>query len=80
MKKDILVPHLRQKEGKAILAAWQKEVGDLVSPGEVLYEMETDKVVNQIEATEAGKLVEVLVEDGDEVHAGQKIGVMEFHD
>lgn len=80
MKKDIIVPALRQEGGKAVLAAWQKEVGEPIEAGQVLYEMETDKVVNQIEATETGVLVEVLVEDGDEVEAGQKIGVIEYHD
>lgn len=77
MKQEIVVPKLRTDESKAVLAAWLKDVGEKVEAGEALYEIETDKVVNQVEATKAGVLEAILVEEGDDVTAGQKIAVIE---
>lgn len=77
MKQDIVVPKLRTEESKAIMAAWLKEKGDRVEAGDALYEIETEKVVNQIEATSAGILTDVFVEEGDDVTAGQLIGAIE---
>lgn len=77
MKQDIVVPKLRTDESKAVLAAWLKDVGETVEAGEALYEIETDKVVNQIEATKAGVLEAVFVEEGDDVAPGQRVAVIE---
>lgn len=77
MKQDINMPKLRPQMEKGILAAWLKEPGDKVEKGEALFEVETDKVVNQIEAEVAGTIVEQLVEEGDEVAVGTPIARME---
>ena len=51
MEKKITMPKLRPEMENGVLCAWLKEEGDAVQAGEPLYEIETDKVVNQIEAT-----------------------------
>ena len=56
MEKELTMPKLRPEMEKGVLCAWLKEEGDTVTAGEPLYEIETDKVVNQIEATESGVL------------------------
>ncbi len=76
MKTDVKVPALRGEKGSSIMAAWLKEAGERVEVGEALYELETDKVVNQIEATVSGVLTELLVEEGDPVTAGQAIATI----
>lgn len=40
--------------------------------------METDKVVRQVEAEEAGRLGEQLVEEGDEVTEGQEVATLDL--
>lgn len=80
MKQDILIPKLRTDESKAVLASWLKEVGEPVEAGEALYEIETDKVVNQVEATKDGVLEAVFVEEGDDVTAGQRVAVIESNE
>ena len=52
-------------------------VAEPVAPGEPLYEIETDKVVNQIEATEAGVLKKQLREEGDEIVPGAPVAILE---
>ena len=51
--------------------------GDTVTAGEPLFEIETDKVVNQIEATESGILKRQLVEEGDTVPVETAVAILE---
>lgn len=62
---------------KGILAAWLKETGEAFAAGEAIYEIETDKVVNQIEASGDGIMGRQLVEEGDEVLCGTPIAEVE---
>lgn len=77
MEKQISMPKLRPEMTSGVLCAWLKEEGDVVEAGEPLYEIETDKVVNQIEATESGVLKKQLQEEGDEVEAGAPVAILE---
>lgn len=77
MKKEINMPKLRPEMESGVLCAWLKAEGDRVAIGEPLFEIETDKVVNQIEATEAGVLEKQLVEEGDTVDVNTAVAVLE---
>lgn len=77
MEKQLSMPKLRPEMTSGILCAWLKEEGQAVAAGEPLYEVETDKVVNQIEATETGILKKRLQEEGDEVAPGTPVAIME---
>lgn len=58
------------------IGTWQKKVGDKLSPGEALVEIETDKATMDFEFQEEGFLAKVLLETGEkEVPVGQPIGV-----
>lgn len=70
------MPKLSEKMESGILAAWNKEVGDRVEKGEVLFEIETEKVVSEVESQESGVLVAVYVEAGDEIKADDIIAVI----
>ena len=59
------------------IVEWKKSVGDSVSEGEVLVEVETDKSVEELESEDGGVLVEILAEAGDVVKPGQVIGRIE---
>ena len=67
MKKEIVIPKLRPEMQEAVVCAWLKEVGDPVKKGEPIFEIETDKVVTQVESGFEGTLVEQCCEEGDTV-------------
>ena len=75
MEKKINMPKLGPDMETGILCAWLKEEGEPVTVGEPLFEIETNKVVNQIEATEDGVLEKQLFEEGDTVDVGKAVGL-----
>lgn len=77
MKKNVNMPRLSPEMESGVLCAWLKDEGDAVEVGDALFEIETDKVVNQIEATEAGTLKKQLFEEGDTVPVNAAVAVME---
>ena len=76
MEKELTMPRLRPEMKNGVLCAWLKEEGDAVTAGEPLYEVETDKVVNQIEATESGVLKKQLCEEGDTVDVSAPVAIL----
>ena len=77
MEKKLTMPRLKPDMETGVLCAWLKEPGESYKKGDVLYEVETDKVVSQVEATEDGVIRQVLAEEGSEVPAGQAVAVVE---
>lgn len=77
MEKELTMPKLRPEMESGVLCAWLKNEGDTVEAGEPIYEIETDKVVNQIESPQAGVLRKQLVEEGDTVPTLAAVAVME---
>ena len=53
------------------------KVGDMVTAGQTLMIIEAMKTMNPIPATKAGRLVEILVEDGQPVEFGEPLAVIE---
>ncbi|MEU5950289.1 dihydrolipoamide acetyltransferase family protein [Micromonospora sp. NPDC047465] len=70
---DILMPRLSDTMTEGAIAAWHKNPGDSVSPGDVLVEIETDKALMEQEAFDAGILAEILVPEGENVPIGTPI-------
>ena len=58
------------------IVAWHKGVGDAVSAGDEIVDIETDKIVNSFEARTSGTLVRVLASEGEELAVGHLIGVI----
>lgn len=63
---EILMPALSPTMEEGTLASWQVKEGDMVSSGDVLAEIETDKATMEVEAVEEGKIAKILVEAGTE--------------
>jgi pyruvate dehydrogenase E2 component (dihydrolipoamide acetyltransferase) len=61
---------------EALLASWLVPPGQPFAIGDVLYEVETEKVTTGVEATVAGSLVRVLVAQDDRVEVGAVLGVI----
>lgn len=71
---DILVPDLPESVADATVATWHKKPGDSVQRDEVLVEIETDKVLLEVPAPEAGVLETLLEDEGATVTARQVLG------
>ena len=71
------MPKLRPEMKEGVLCAWLTEPGVTVKAGEAIFEIETDKVVNQIEASKSGVIKELLVEEGDTVPVDAPVAILE---
>lgn len=61
MAQPVLLPKLGQTVEEAAIVKWHKKEGDVVSKGDVLFEIETDKAVLEAESFFDGSLLKVLV-------------------
>lgn len=77
MEKQLVMPKLQPEMKNGILCAWLKKEGEEIHKGEALYEIETDKVVSQIEATEDGVLRRQLCEEGDSIDVLTPVAIVE---
>ncbi|MFO6490933.1 2-oxoglutarate dehydrogenase complex dihydrolipoyllysine-residue succinyltransferase [Hafnia alvei] len=71
---EILVPDLPESVADATVATWHKKPGDTVARDEVIVEIETDKVVLEVPAPEAGIMDAILEEEGATVLSRQLLG------
>ncbi|MFI5261063.1 MAG: dihydrolipoamide acetyltransferase family protein [Candidatus Limnocylindrales bacterium] len=67
MAHAILMPKPGQMTEECVLVAWHKREGDPVKRGDVLFEIETDKSVMDVEAFDDGVLLRRYVEEGETV-------------
>ncbi|MDP5253886.1 MULTISPECIES: 2-oxoglutarate dehydrogenase complex dihydrolipoyllysine-residue succinyltransferase [unclassified Vibrio] len=68
---EILVPDLPESVADATVATWHKQPGDSVERDEVIVDIETDKVVLEVPAPEAGVLESIVEEEGATVLSKQ---------
>ncbi len=70
---DVKVPQLSESVAEATLVSWHKKEGEAVARDENLIDIETDKVVLELPAPDAGVLVKLLKGNGDTVVSGEVI-------
>jgi pyruvate dehydrogenase E2 component (dihydrolipoamide acetyltransferase) len=73
MALDIKMPALSPTMEEGTLARWLVKVGDAVSSGDVMAEIETDKATMEFEAVDEGVIAEILIAEGTE---GVKVGAV----
>ncbi len=76
MSVEIRVPSLGESIVEATVASWLKREGDTVNSGDVLAELETDKVNVEVSAEQSGVLQKIVKQAGDEVSVGEVIGLI----
>ena len=76
MAKNVVMPKLGLTMTEGTISAWHKKVGDSVAEGEALFDVETDKLTNTIEAPAAGTLLAIHVEAGSTVPCLTPVGVI----
>ena len=69
---EIKVPDLPESVADATIATWHKQPGDRVERDEVIVDIETDKVVLEVPAPEAG-ILEAIIEDAGATVLGQQL-------
>ena len=72
MASEVKLPRLGQGMEAGTIVKWLKSEGDKVEKGEPLYELDTDKVTQEVEAEASGVLLRIAVAEG-EVPVGQTI-------
>jgi pyruvate dehydrogenase E2 component (dihydrolipoamide acetyltransferase) len=73
---DILMPQLGETVAEGTITTWYKAVGDMIAPGDNLFEIETDKVSMDVPATSAGVLAEIRVGAGAVAPVGAVVAVL----
>lgn len=68
---EVKVPMLSESVSEGTLMEWKKKIGESVARDEILIDIETDKVVLEVPAPQAGVLVEIVAQDGETVTADQ---------
>ncbi len=76
MAKEIVMPKLGLTMTEGTVSKWLKKVGDEVKEGEPLFEVETDKLTNTIEASASGVLRHIFVEEGTTVPLFGKLAIV----
>jgi pyruvate dehydrogenase E2 component (dihydrolipoamide acetyltransferase) len=75
MATEIKLPRLGQGMESGTIVKWLKAEGDEVEKGEPLYELDTDKVTQEVEADASGVLLKIAIAEG-EVEVGKTIAVI----
>lgn len=76
MNKEIRVPQLPESVNDATITRWLKSPGEVVIQGELLLELETDKVALEVPAPASGKLLSQAAGEGESVKTEALLGEM----
>jgi 2-oxoglutarate dehydrogenase E2 component (dihydrolipoamide succinyltransferase) len=74
---EVKVPQLSESVAEATLLSWHKKVGESVSRDENMIDIETDKVVLELPAPNAGVIVQLIKGDGATVVSGETIAIID---
>ena len=77
MRVTVKLPRLGMQMEEATVVRFCVQPGEPFHAGDPLYEVETEKTTNEIEATADGVMVEFLVEEGDDVDVGSPVCIVE---
>jgi len=73
---QMTLPRLGQGMESGTIVRWLKQEGDRVEKGEALYELDTEKVTQEVEAEASGVVLKILAGEGEEVEVGKAVVVI----
>lgn len=76
MAKIVVMPKLGLTMKEGTIVKWTKKEGDQINAGEVLFEVSTDKLTNEIEANESGVVRKLLSKEGDSVECLKPVAII----
>lgn len=77
MKVDMVMPQMGESIAEGTIVRWLKNVGDLVQKDENVLEISTDKVDSEIPSPAAGRIVEIVADEGETVPVGSVVARIE---
>ena len=77
MTEMIKVPLLPESVNDATVSKWHHAVGDTIEEGDVIAELETDKIMLEVPANQAGRITEILKPEGSQVKADEVLCVLD---
>jgi len=77
MTVEVIVPEMGESVLEATVTAWLKQEGDYVNVGDILVELETDKVNLEVGAKSAGNLAQINVPKGGDVKVGDVLALID---
>ena len=72
--KDIVIPELAESILSGTISAWLVNEGDMVQEGDPLIELETDKIMVEVNAENSGVITEKIKDDLEDVEVGEVVG------
>lgn len=76
-RREVRVPKWGLTVETITIVEWKVEVGDSVSAGDALADVDTDKASSTIEAPAAGRIVELVAPAGKDCEVGEVIAILE---
>ncbi len=76
----VLLPQAGNTMEEGTILAWKVSEGDTIEPGQVLYEMETDKATVEVEAEQTGRLAKIVATEGDIVPVKEPVAYLADND
>lgn len=73
---ELTLPRLGQGMESGTIVRWLKSEGEHVAKGEPLYELDTEKVTQEVESDAEGVLLRILTGEGEEVPVGQPVAAI----
>jgi len=73
---DVLMPQLGETVAEGKITKWFKAAGEVVKPGDNLFEIETDKVSMEVPSITGGVLAEIRVPEGEVAPVGAVVAVI----
>lgn len=70
MKVALKLPRISMNMEEGTIVRWRVQPGDSFKIGEILYEVETEKATSEVEAPCEGRLVEIVVPEGEVAEVG----------
>jgi pyruvate dehydrogenase E2 component (dihydrolipoamide acetyltransferase) len=76
MATSVTLPRLGQGMESGTIVRWLKAEGEHVEKGEPLYELDTEKVTQEVEADAGGVVLKILAGEGEEIEVGKPVAVI----
>jgi len=75
---EIKMPKLGESITEGTIISWSVNTGDSINEDDVLFEVSTAKVSAEIPSPVAGKVLEILFQEGDTVAVGTTVAIIEL--
>jgi len=73
---ELRLERVSEEQEYGTISRWLKREGDAIAAGEVIVEVEAEKVTQEVEAPADGVLEAILAVEGDEIRVGDPIAVI----